>query len=45
MEMPLNNRLNVMVRTHWSSTSELTKTETDQLDILKEDSMTYTVPA
>ncbi len=26
-----------MVRTHWSSTSELTKTETDQLEILKEE--------
>ena len=37
MEMPLNNRLNVMIRTHWSSTSELTKTETDQLEILKEE--------
>ena len=37
MEMPLNNRLRVMVRTHWSSTSELTKTETDQLEILKEE--------
>jgi len=37
MEMPLNRRLNLMVRTHWSSTSELTKTETDQLEILKEE--------
>ena len=37
MEMPLSRRLNVMVRTHWSSTSELTKTETDQLEILKEE--------
>jgi hypothetical protein len=37
MEMPLNNRLRVMVRTHWSSTSELTKTETDQLEILREE--------
>jgi len=37
MEMPLNRRLNVMIRTHWSSTSELTKTETDQLEILKEE--------
>ena len=37
MENPLNRRLNVMVRTHWSSTSELTKTETDQLEILKEE--------
>ena len=24
-----------MIRTHWSSTSELTKTETDQLEILR----------
>lgn len=37
MEMPLNKRLNVMVRTHWSSTSELTKTESDQLEILREE--------
>ncbi|TFH27505.1 MAG: glycosyl hydrolase [Bacteroidia bacterium] len=37
MEMPLNRRLNVMVRTHWSSTSDLTKTETDQLEILREE--------
>jgi len=37
MEMPLNNRLRVMIRTHWSSTSELTLTETDQLKILKEE--------
>jgi len=37
MEVPLNNRLRVMVRTHWSSTSELTKTETDQLEILREE--------
>lgn len=37
MDMPLNKRLNVMVRTHWSSTAELTKTETDQLEILKEE--------
>jgi photosystem II stability/assembly factor-like uncharacterized protein len=37
MEMPLNRRLNIMVRTHWSSTSELTKTETDQLEILREE--------
>ena len=37
MEMPLNRRLNVMVRTHWSSTSDLTQTETDQLEILKEE--------
>ncbi len=37
MDMPLNRRMNVMVSTHWSSTSELTKTETDQLEILKEE--------
>jgi len=37
MQMPLNRRLSVMIRTHWSSTSELTKTETDQLEILKEE--------
>ena len=37
MDMPLDNRLRVMVRTHWSSTSELTKTETDQLAILREE--------
>jgi hypothetical protein len=37
MEMPLNRRLNVMVRTHWSSTAGLTLTETDQLEILKEE--------
>ncbi|MCK4749530.1 MAG: hypothetical protein KAT15_20895, partial [Bacteroidales bacterium] len=37
MEMPLNRRLSAMIRTHWSSTSELTKTETDQLEILKEE--------
>ena len=37
MEMPLNRRLNIMVRTHWSSTTDLTKTETDQLEILREE--------
>ena len=37
MEMPLNRRLNIMARTHWSSTSDLTKTETDQLEILREE--------
>ncbi|MEA3462055.1 MAG: glycosyl hydrolase, partial [Bacteroidota bacterium] len=37
MRMPLSRRLNVMIRTHWSSTSELTKTETDQLVILREE--------
>ena len=37
MVMPLNRRMNVMIRTHWSSTSELTKTEKDQLEILKEE--------
>ena len=35
--MPLNRRLNIMVRTHWSSTAGLTKTETDQLEILREE--------
>jgi hypothetical protein len=37
MQMPLDRRLNVMIRTHWSSTSELTQTEKDQLEILKEE--------
>jgi photosystem II stability/assembly factor-like uncharacterized protein len=37
MQMPLDRRLRVMIRTHWSSTAELTKTETDQLDILREE--------
>jgi len=37
MNMPLGRRLNIMIRTHWSSTTELTKTETDQLEILKEE--------
>ena len=37
MDMPLSRRLNLMIRTHWSSTSELTLTETDQLEILKEE--------
>jgi photosystem II stability/assembly factor-like uncharacterized protein len=37
MDMPLTRRLNVMVRTHWSSTAGLTKTETDQLAILREE--------
>jgi len=37
MEMPLNRRLNLMVRTHWSSTAGLTLTETDQLEILREE--------
>ena len=37
MEMPLNRRLNIMVRTHWSSTAGLTQTETDQLEILREE--------
>ena len=37
MEMPLNRRINVMVRTHWSSTAGLTLTETDQLEILNEE--------
>jgi hypothetical protein len=37
MQVPLNRRLSVMIRTHWSSTSELTTTETEQLRILKEE--------
>jgi hypothetical protein len=37
MQMPLNRRLRTMTYTHWSSTSELTKTETDQLEILKDE--------
>jgi photosystem II stability/assembly factor-like uncharacterized protein len=37
MQMPLNRRLNVMIRTHWSSTAELTQTEKDQLEILREE--------
>jgi len=37
MNMPLNRRMNLMIRTHWSSTTELTKTETDQLEILREE--------
>ncbi len=37
MQMPLNRRLSTMTYTHWSSTSELTKTETDQLEILREE--------
>ena len=37
MDMPLSRRLNLMIRTHWSSTTELTKTETDQLEILREE--------
>ena len=37
MEMPLNRRLRVMIRTHWSSTSELTQTEKEQLAILREE--------
>jgi photosystem II stability/assembly factor-like uncharacterized protein len=37
MDMPLNRRLSSMIYTHWSSTSELTKTETDQLEILREE--------
>jgi hypothetical protein len=37
MDVPLNRRLSVMIRTHWSSTSELTTTETEQLRILKEE--------
>jgi hypothetical protein len=37
MQMPLNRRLSTMTYTHWSSTSELTKTETDQMEILREE--------
>ena len=37
MQVPLNDRLSTMIRTHWSSTSELTTTETEQLRILKEE--------
>jgi hypothetical protein len=37
MQVPLNDRLSVMIRTHWSSTAELTATETEQLRILKEE--------
>jgi hypothetical protein len=37
MQLPLNRRLNVMIRTHWSSTAELTTTETEQFRILKEE--------
>ncbi|MDX2431278.1 MAG: hypothetical protein QNK35_10110, partial [Bacteroides sp.] len=37
MDMPLNRRMNVMIRTHWASTAELTLTETEQLEILKEE--------
>ncbi|MBN1132426.1 MAG: hypothetical protein JXR52_02920 [Bacteroidales bacterium] len=37
MEMPLSRRMNIMIRTHWSSTSELTETEKNQLEILKEE--------
>jgi len=37
MDMPLSRRLSAMTYTHWNSTSELTKTETDQLEILQEE--------
>ncbi len=37
MPMPLNRRLSAMIYTHWSSTSDLTRTETDQLEILREE--------
>ncbi len=37
MDMPLNNRLSAMIYTHYGSTSEVTKTEKDQLSILKEE--------
>ena len=37
MQVPLSRRLSIMSYTHWSSTSELTKTESEQLRILKEE--------
>lgn len=37
MQMPLSRRLSTLTYTHWSSTSELTTTETEQLRILKEE--------
>lgn len=37
MHMPLSNRLNIAVRTHWSTSSGLNKTVTDQYEILKEE--------
>ena len=37
MDMPLSRRLSAMTYTHWNSTAELTKTETDQLEILREE--------
>jgi len=37
MAVPLNSRLSAMTYTHWASTSELTKTESDQLEILREE--------
>ena len=37
MPMPLSRRMNVMIRTHWSSTAGLTFTEKEQLRILKEE--------
>ncbi len=37
MDMPLNSRLRAMIYTHYASTSEVTKTEKDQLAILKEE--------
>ena len=37
MQMPLNRRLSTLTYTHWSSTSELSQTETDQLEILREE--------
>jgi len=37
MQVPLSRRLSIMTYTHWSSTSELTQTESEQLRILKEE--------
>jgi len=37
MHMPLNRRLNVAVRTHWSSAGDLNKTVTDQYEIIKQE--------
>jgi photosystem II stability/assembly factor-like uncharacterized protein len=37
MEMPLSRRLNVAVRNHWSNSAGLSKTATDQYEILKEE--------
>ncbi len=37
MPMPLNDRLSEMIYTHYGSTSDVTRTEKDQLSILKEE--------